>query len=281
MMDLEGIKLLRCPSCRAALEYSGSTDAGRVKEGRLRCTGCQSRWLVEEGLCRLYTEEEVRGSDRFMRLLYNGLARLHDPAVRYTLPLFQAGTEQELRLGYLLRMELHRIVPRSDGRPIRILDVGCGTCADIPVLRKLLPPGLAVEIWGLDLSRRMLDLGRQRIEREGLRDLRLLMADAHALPFPDGMFDRVFHIGGIAGYGRPALALSEMARVAVPGSPIVVVDEQLDRGRTQSLYNRLTFRMVTFYDPDPHCPVEHVPPHATEVRAEQLNRFFYCLTFRC
>src|SRR5262249_6901147 len=141
--------------------------------------------------------------------------------------------------------------------------------------------GLAVEIWGLDLSLGMMNIGRRRLRREGRSDVRLLMADAHALPFPDASFDRVFHIGGIAGYRDPAAALAEMARVALPGTPIVVVDEQLDRAVPQSLYNRLTFRLVTFYDPDPHCPVEHVPPRAWEVRAEQLSRFFYCMIFRC
>ncbi|HEX2572040.1 MAG TPA: methyltransferase domain-containing protein [Polyangia bacterium] len=282
------VQHLVCPRCRGGLGFEGSV-AARLDTGVLRCHDCGVAWPVEDGLPSLYDEDAVRGSDRFMRLLYDHLAPLHDPAVQYTLPLFQVGSAADMRAGYLARMALERLTPRSDGRPVRILDIGVGTGADLPLVRRRLPPSLsgglpgaaaeAVEIWGLDLSRGMLRICRDRLRRAGDRETRLLLADAHALPFGDGVFDRVFHVGGIAGYREPARALAEMARVAVPGTPIVVVDEQLDRSRRQSLYHRLTFRLVTFYDPAPHCPVEHLPPGAVDVRAEQLNRFFYCLTF--
>jgi SAM-dependent methyltransferase len=277
------LQRLVCPLCRGGLRFTGSLVEARLWSGALGCEGCSRAWPVEDGLPGLYDEEAVRGPDRFMRLLYDHLAPLHDPAVQYTLPLFQVGRAAEMRDGYLRCVELERLAPHSDGRPVRILDVGVGTGADLPLVRRRLPPGLAgqaVEIWGLDLSRGMLGICRRRLQRVGDRETRILLADAHALPFPDRTFDRVFHVGGIAGYRDPARALAEMARVAVPGTPIVVVDEQLDRARSQNLYHRLTFRLVTFYDPDPHCPIEHLPIDAVDVRAEQLNRFFYCLTFR-
>jgi ubiquinone/menaquinone biosynthesis C-methylase UbiE len=105
------------------------------------------------------------------------------------------------------------------------------------------------------------------------------MADAHALPFPDHSFDRVFEIGGLNGYRDPRLALAEMARVARPGTPIVVVDEQLD-GRARSLRDRLAFRLLTFYTRDAHSPRELLPPGAEGVLDEQITRFYFCLTFR-
>lgn len=282
---LGDVQHLVCPRCRGGLEFEGNIVAARLHAGALRCDGCGGVWPVKEGLPSLYDEDAVWGSDRFMRLMYDHLAPLHDPAVEYTLPLFQAGSAADMRAGYLARMALERLAPREDGQPVRILDVGVGTGADLPLVRRRLPPAFsrgavgAVEIWGLDLSRGMLRICRDRLRRAGDRETRILLADAHALPFRDGVFDRVFHVGGIAGYRDPARALAEMARVAAPGTPIVVVDEQLDRSRRQNLYHRLTFRLVTYYDPDPHCPVEHVPPGAVDVRAEQLNRFFYCLTF--
>jgi SAM-dependent methyltransferase len=283
VISSEDLERLVCPRCRGRLRFAGSVVAARLETGALHCAGCGRAWPVEDGLASLYDEDAVRGSDRFMRLLYDHLAPLHDPAVQYTLPLFQVGRAAAMRDGYLQRVELERLAPRSDGQPVRILDVGVGTGADLPLVRRRLPPTLtaeAVEIWGLDLSRGMLRICRRRLERAGDHETRILLADAHALPFPDGVFDRVFHVGGIAGYRDPARALAEMARVAVPGTPIVVVDEQLDRARPQNLYHRLSFRLVTFYDPAPHCPIEHLPPGAVDVRAEQLNRFFYCLTFR-
>jgi ubiquinone/menaquinone biosynthesis C-methylase UbiE len=119
---------------------------------------------------------------------------------------------------------------------------------------------------------------RGRAKREELP--RLVMADAHALPFADHFFDRVFHVGALGSYRDPARALAEMARVAVPGSPIVAVDEQLDPARADNLLARAFFRLVTFYEARPHCPVEALPEGATDVLEEQLSRFFYCLRFR-
>ena len=58
------------------------------------------------------------------------------------------------------------------------------------------------------------------------------------------------------------------------------MDEALDAERPQGLVHRAFFRAVTFYDKDPHCPVELLPEGAVDVRAEQMSRFFYCLTFR-
>ena len=105
-------------------------------------------------------------------------------------------------------------------------------------------------------------------------------ADAHALPFADASFDRVFHVGGIGGYGDTRLGLAEMARVARPDTPIVVVDEQLDPGRDDSLFHRVVFRALTFYTTAPDSPVADLPPGATAVLSEQVSRFYYCLTFR-
>jgi ubiquinone/menaquinone biosynthesis C-methylase UbiE len=118
--------------------------------------------------------------------------------------------------------------------------------------------------------------------RHALRPLapRLVLGDAHALPFPDHAFDRVFHVGALGSMRDARRALAEMARVARPGTPIVVVDEQLDPARDSSAYARLMFRVLTFYDPDPRCPTDSLPEGAVDVLEEQVSRFYYCLRFR-
>jgi uncharacterized protein YbaR (Trm112 family) len=280
MFSAREVDRLVCPPCRAPLAFRGRTERGRLASGSLDCAGCGARWEVEEGLPRLYREEQVRGNDRLLRYFYDGLPSLHDPVVRYTLPVFQSGTEQEFRDGYMPRLELGALTPRADGRPVRILEVGIGCGANLPLLRRDLPRGLPVELWGCDLSAGMLGVLKKRLRREGEEEVRLLQCDAHALPFPDASFDRVFHVGGINGYRSPRVAMAEMARVAEAGTPIVAVDEQLDRGRRHSAFQRAMFRLVTFYDKDPHCPVEQVPAGAVDVLEEQVSRFFYCLRFR-
>lgn len=282
-LDAAELALLRCPERAAGGRCGGGLSD---EEPSLACARCGARWPVRDGLARLYREELVRGNDRLLRFFYDRFAALHDPAVRWLVPLFQTeGSERAMREAYLRRLELGALRPRDDGRPLRILEVGAGTGANIALVQGALPPGLAVEYWAMDLSASMLRELRRRLARApglapGDGRVRVVMADGHALPYADASFDRVFSTGGIGGYRDPRAALAEMARVAVPGAPVVVVDEQLDPSRRHSLYHRAAFRAVTFYDRDPRCPTALVPEGSTGVIEEQASRFFYCLTFR-
>jgi SAM-dependent methyltransferase len=266
---------LRCPECaHHGLRWPADVD-------QLGCPGCAASWPVVDGLPKLYRDAALGRVDRMMRLIYDGLPSLHDPLVRLALPLLQGRGEDEhaVREAALDRLRLDALeVPA--GRPLRILEVGVGTGANLPRLRARLPDA-PVELWGLDYSVGMLRRCRRRCRRDpALAHTRLLLGDAHALPFADRYFDRVFHIGAINGFQSPAAALSEMARVARAGTPVVVVDERLDPSRDTGPLRRLGFRAVTFYDPAPACPRDAVPAAAGDVRDEQISRCFYCLSFR-
>lgn len=279
-IHLDDLPRLRCPESGGALRFEGEAPGGWLAEGALRAEDGRT-WPVREGLPRLYREEQVRGPDRLMRHIYDGLPALHDPVVKLTLPLFQTGgTEGQLRNGYMRRLDLAALVPRPDGAPTRILEVGVGAGANIGLVYRDLPPGLPVELWGLDLSVGMLRVARRKLARAPDHHVRLTLGDAHHLPFPDRCFDRVFHVGGIGGFNDPAAALAELGRVAVPGTPIVVVDERLDPRRRNHLLHRAAFRAITFYDDDPRCPTDALPAAATGVIEEQVSRFYYCLTWR-
>ena len=211
MFEVADIPDLACPFCRGGLDLRQAPAGRQLSRGQLACRGCGERYKITDGLARLYRERDVRGSDRLMRLVYNSMAPMHNLAVRVLLPLFQQGTEEQFRTGYMPRLELESLRPRSDGRPIRILEVGIGAGANLPLIREALPPGLPVEIWGCDLSLSMLLTLRRDLRRQGEHDVRLMFADAHALPFPDHSFDRVFHVGAINGFRDPGLAMAEMA----------------------------------------------------------------------
>jgi len=272
---------LRCPACRQGLRFRGYVARGRLDRGELICTGCPASYQVFAGIAELYREEEVRGGDRAMRIIYDRLAVLHDPLVRFSFPLALGESEATSRARYLERLDLEALAREVRGeRAARILEIGAGTGSNVPLVRARLPPGLAADLWAVDLSMGMLRLLAERMRFLGDAETRFAAADAHALPFPDGFFDRVFHVGGIAGYRDPRRALAEMVRVARPCTPILVVDERLDPDRPHSLFHRLFFRWVTIYDRDPHVPIEHLPADAHDVRIEQVGRFFYGLTFR-
>ena len=283
-MHTDDVQRLACPGCHGRVAYAGTAPDGILRDGRLTCPCCRERWPVRRGLPRLFREHEVRGSDRLMRLIYDGLPFLHDAACRYAIPVSQLGrrgldgTERSLRLAYLPRLALDRLRPRAE--PYRILETGIGTGANVPLVLGGLPSGVPVELWGLDLSVGMLGQCRRRREPLRLAEERLVVADAHRLPFPDASFDRVFHVGATNSFDSPAIALAEMARVARPGTPIVVVDEQLEPDRRHSLYHRAWFKAVTFYSDDARSPRHHLPEAAEVVHDEQIDRFFYCLVFR-
>jgi SAM-dependent methyltransferase len=273
------MNVIACTDCRGSLRFEPGDRA-------LTCADCGAVWPLR-GLPCMYREAEIRGIDRFMRILYDGAPALHDPAVRLLVPLFELeGSERRLREAYMPRLELHalgRERPAADaGRPVRILEVSVGTGANLPFVKSGLasaglPREVPVEIWGLDVS---LGMMRQCLARPEHRDVRLLLGDAHRLPFRDATFDRVFHVGGLNAFRDRAAALAEMARVARPGTPLVVVDEQLDPARRHSLYHRLAFKAATFYDRNPRAPVDALPAGAEDVLVEQASRFFYTLRFR-
>lgn len=280
-LHLDDVVRLRCPEGGGLLRFEGQAPGGWLQDGQLARADGGPPWPVRRGLPWLYRDAQVRGTDRLMRHIYDRLPRLHDPVVKYTLPLFQSGgTEAQLRDGYMRRLELAALRPRPDGAPVRILEVGVGAGANIALLYRDLPPGLPVELWGLDLSAGMISVARRKLRRHPEHHVRLLAGDAHRLPFPDASFDRAFHVGGIGGFHDPAAALAELGRVAVPGSPIVVVDERLDPAGRHRLGHRLAFRAITFYDDDPRAPTDELPAAAVDVCDEQISRFYYCLRYR-
>lgn len=265
------MNVIVCTDCRGELAFEPGQRS-------LTCTACGAAWPLRGGLPCMYRESEIRGIDRYMRWIYDGIPSMHDPSVRLLVPLLElGGSERRLRENYMARLELDTLTAPADGGPLRILEVSVGTGANLPYLQSHLPAGLPVEIWGLDVS---LGMMRQCLRRPGQDHVRLLLGDAHRLPFRDATFDRVFHVGGINAFRDRGAALAEMARVARPGTPIVVVDEQLDPDRNHTLYHRLAFRAATFYDRSPRAPVEDLPSNARDVLVEQASRFFYTLRFR-
>ena len=280
MLRLEDVPSLRCPACRGAVAFRGYDCGGTIQDGELRCGACATTYEIADRIARLYRESEVRGSDRLLRFVYDGLPAVHDPLVRFSFPWAVGETEEENRVRYLARLQMGDLIADARGRAVRVLEVGAGTGNNIPLLRASLPAAIPLEVWAVDLSLGMLRLCQQRMRFLGDDDTRVLACDAHALPFPDAFFDRVFHVGAINGYRDPRQALAEMARVARPSTPIVVVDERLDPENEHSLAHRLFFRWMTIYDRNPHAPVEALPPDAEDINVEQLGRFFYCMTFR-
>lgn len=280
MLTPRDVSILACPECHCSLTFNGRRPDPHLRDGALRCDGCAASWPVRDGIASLYRERRVGKKDRVMRALYDTFAGAYDPFVSAAFALMDTISAGDAREFYLRRLDLEGLRPHESGRPARILEVGIGTGTDLPIIRRRCLPGAAVEIWGIDLSRQMLRILQRKLAGPDHRETRFVAADAHALPFRDGTFDRVIQVGAVNACRDPQAVLREMARVAAPRSPIVVVDEQLDRSSRHRLAHRAFFRMLTFYDERPHCPVELLPAGARRVSVEQMSRYFYCLTFQ-
>ncbi len=221
--------------------------------------------------------DRVGGLDRVMRLVYDRLGALHDPALRLAIPLIDGIGEPEARQRLLDRLPLDRLRETARRRPLRVLDVSFGTGGELAGLARVLP-GQPL-LFGVDLSSTMARIGARNLARAGV-SADLCLGDAHHLPYADERFDLVVHVGGINAFSDKGRALREMLRVARPGAPLFIVDEQLDDSRPLPLWQRALFRAVTWWDPVQRAPIDDLPSNVADVRVEQLLTFYYLLTFR-
>ena len=100
----------------------------------------------------------------------------------------------------------------------RILEVGVGTG-----INTSLYPGHC-HITGIDLSTSMLEKARERVARQGLRNVRLLEMDAANLTFADDSFDIVYAPYLVSVVPDPVQVAREMRRVCRPGGKIIVLN---------------------------------------------------------
>ena len=108
------------------------------------------------------------------------------------------------------------------GASPRVLDLATGT-ADLAILTARTHPDAAVT--GLDPSRNMLAVGREKLAAKGLDGrVTLVEGDAERLPFDDASFDGITMAFGIRNVPDRPAALREMARVTRPGGRVCILE---------------------------------------------------------
>ncbi|MCY4466467.1 MAG: class I SAM-dependent methyltransferase [Chloroflexi bacterium] len=125
------------------------------------------------------------------------------------------------------------IAPKTD--PL-ILDVATGT-GRVPLLMAR-NAGFHGHVVGIDASRRMLAVAREKVTAQGFEGfITLLRHDASRLPFPAGHFDVVTCLEALEFMPDQAAALAEMARVLKPGGVLLTtirIDSRWMPNRTWS-----------------------------------------------
>jgi demethylmenaquinone methyltransferase/2-methoxy-6-polyprenyl-1,4-benzoquinol methylase len=114
-----------------------------------------------------------------------------------------------------------------------VLDVATGTAAvAIELVRRT-----GCTVIGLDQSREMLVVGRERVAAAGLADrIELVEGNAETLPFPDGHFAGLTVTYLLRYVDDPGATLRELARVVRPDGTMASLEFGLPRGLWRPLW---------------------------------------------
>ena len=106
--------------------------------------------------------------------------------------------------------------------PKTMLDIATGT-GDFAILAaKMLNPQTLI---GADISEGMMEIGRKKVEKEGLSDIiKFQKEDCLSLSYPDNTFDAVTAAFGIRNFANLDKGLREIYRVLKPGGNLSIVE---------------------------------------------------------
>jgi len=151
--------------------------------------------------------DDERASLAAVTAFYGRWARFYDLVARYT-----PGVGS-------LRSRAADALALSAGDTV--VDVGCGTGANLPHLRERVGP--AGRVVGLDVTGPMLDRARRLVERRGWSNVHLLRADGARLPL-SGPVDAVLGTFVVGMFRDPAAAVEGWCDVLAPGGRVALLD---------------------------------------------------------
>jgi demethylmenaquinone methyltransferase/2-methoxy-6-polyprenyl-1,4-benzoquinol methylase len=131
------------------------------------------------------------------------------------------------------RKKAIRLLKKDD--PRKILDIATGT-ADMAIMAcKLLGPR---EVTGIDISRQMLEIGRKKIEKEGLTSsIKLEHGDSETINHRENTFDAGMVAFGVRNFENLEKGMAEILRVLKPGAQLVILEFSKPKQPVRSFYN--------------------------------------------
>ena len=139
-----------------------------------------------------------------------------------------------LNIDKVWRKKTAKIVSKT--QPKAILDLATGT-ADLAIAMAKHNP--QAHIIGLDISEKMLEIGKEKVKLQNLENqIELHHGDAASLPFEDARFDAVTVAFGVRNFEDLDKGLSEMHRVLKTNGQAVILEFSLpERFPIKQLYN--------------------------------------------
>ena len=118
-----------------------------------------------------------------------------------------------------------------------VLDLGTGTGRILELLA-----GRSTNAWGIDQSRDMLHVARANLEKAGLKNAQVRLADIYALPFADASADLISIHQVLHYLDDPQRAILEARRILKTAGKMIIVDfapHELEELRSEHAHRRL------------------------------------------
>ena len=138
-----------------------------------------------------------------------------------------------------------KAINKITNNPKRILDVATGT-ADFAIAAAKL---LSAQITGIDISKKMLEIGKKKIKRKRLeKQIKLQLADSENLPFKNNSFDAITAGFGVRNFENLKLGLSEMLRLVKKDGIVVILEPSKPKMfPIKQIYNVYFHHIVPFF----------------------------------
>jgi len=177
----------------------------------LCCTGCSEVYPIADGIPDFIREELAQSADPVLRRMrfIDRMAGIYESRFWYPIVLKVYGGFRSLSFPELIVKMAEKVQPISG----RLLDVACGPGT---YGRRIASP--SKEVFGVDISKRMLMQGAVYVARDRIPNMHFARARVEALPFGNGFFDAVLCGGSLHLFANTLIALREIGGVMKPGA---------------------------------------------------------------
>lgn len=266
-MKRSSFNLLACPVCHGCLESfcaDGSSDP--CLTGNLYCKTCSINYSIVDGVPYFIEPGNLTGFNRRFSHMYDLFSWAYRAFSKIAFAYIGMDEETGRR----------EITDRLEPRGGRVLEVSVGPGVNLPYILQRPDVG---EVFGLDISLGQLVQCQRYLARKSWA-VDLLLANGEQLPFRDGTFEGVFHVGGINFFNDKKSAIHEMIRVAKPGARILIADET-EKG-AQGYEKFIPGFKDAFGGKRAEItpPLELVPPEMLQTRVFDVWKgWLYCIEF--
>jgi len=233
---------------------------GTLKAGDAHC------YPINDGVPDFTYPFKLADSDAEAKAYYDTKADEYDAYLPLTFETF--GVDEEI--------ERNRMIDDLCLKPDSVvLETGAGSGRDSElILKRLGPDG---KLYMQDISPKLFKFARERLSNQ-TPEPAFFLSNASYLPFPDKMFDAVYHFGGLNTFSDIARAFKEAVRVTKPGGKVVMGDESMPPWLRDTEFGKILMNS------NPHyvypLPLQYLPVEARNTKLRWIiGEVFYVIDF--